>query len=160
MPWFFSYSEFGPDLIHRLLQKAPFCSLPATVANHYVTFRGKSRKYGGGYSTMEPKKGTRVFGAAHLVTTEELNQISRYYRDHYTIKTVPIILGVTQDKFSATTFIYNKEDEIAAPSDDLSKEIIKNLKFFWGQGDGKTPTLEDFGIMVEMSAAKPVKVKK
>lgn len=160
MPWFFSYSEFGPEAIHKLLQKAPFCSLPATVANHHVTFRGKSRKWSGGFPTMEPKKGCRVFGAAHLITSEELELIGRYYRDHYKTKITPIVIGVTQDKFPATTFVYAKEDEVSSPSDDLSKEIIKNLKFFWGQDSGKTPTLEDFGIMVELSSSKLSKVKK
>jgi len=160
MPWFFSYAEFQPEAIQKLLQKAPFCSLPAIVANHHVTFRGKSRKWAGGFSTMEPKKGCRTFGAAHLITAEELDLIGRYYRDHYKIKILPIIIGVTQDKFSATTFVYAKEDEVSFPSDDLSKEIIKNLKFFWGQDNGKTPTLEDFGIMVELSTPKPTKVKK
>lgn len=109
---------------------------------------------------MEPKKGCRVFGAAHLITAEELELIGRYYRDHYKLKITPIVIGVTQDKFPATTFIYAKEDEISSPSDDLSKEIIKNLKFFWGRDLGGTPTLEDFGIMVELSTPKPAKVKK
>jgi hypothetical protein len=160
MPWIFCYAELGPESIQKMLQKAPFCSLPAVVAGQHVTFRGKSRKWNGGFSTMEPKKGCRVFGAAHLITAEELAVISRYYRDHYKEKSISIIIGVTQDKFNATTFVYGKEDEISSPSDDLSKEIIKNLKFFWGQDNGKTPTLEDFGIMVELSTPKPAKVKK
>lgn len=160
MPWFFSYAEFGPEAIHKLLQKAPFCSLPAIVANHHVTFRGKSRKWSGGFPTIEAKKGCRVFGAAHLITADELELVARYYRDHYKVKMVPIVIGVTQDKFSATTFVYAKEDEVSPPSGDLSKEIIKNLKFFWGQDNGKTPSLEDFGIMVELSMPKPAKVKK
>ena len=42
----------------------------------------------------------------------------------------------------------------------VGKEIIKNLKFFWGQDSGKTPTLEDFGIMPELAVVKGSKVKK
>lgn len=159
MPWFFSYAEFGPEKIHKLLQKAPFCSLPAVVANHQVTFRGKSRKWGGGFPTMEPKKGSRVFGAAHLISDDELALIERFYREHYKAKPTSIVVSVTQDKFPAVSFVYAKDDEISAPSDDLSKEIIKNLKFFWGQDDGKTPSLEDFGILPE-TAVKGAKVKK
>lgn len=160
MPWFFSYAEFGAEAITKLLQRAPFCSLPAMVANHQVTFRGKSRKWSGGFSNMEPKKGSRVFGAAHLITAEELELISRYYRDNYKVKELSIVIGVTQDKFLATTFVYAKEDEIASPSDDLSKEIIKHLKYFWGQDNGKVPTLEDFGIAVEVLPKRAVKIKK
>ncbi|RJR10580.1 hypothetical protein C4588_02990 [Candidatus Parcubacteria bacterium] len=159
MPWFFSYAEFGPEGLSKLLQKAPFCSLPAVVANHQVIFRGKSRKWGGGHSTIEPKKGNRVFGAAHLITSEELELITRYYRDAYKAKVLPIIISVTQDKFSAVTFVFAKDEEITSPSDDSSKEIIKNLKFFWGQDSGKAPTLEDFGIAAEISP-KLTKVKK
>lgn len=160
MPWFLSYAEFGPESIHKLLQRAPFCSLPATVAGYQVIFRGKSRKWSGGFSTIEQKKGNRVFGAAHLITPEELDLISRFYKEHYKLKTVPITIGVTQDKFNAETFVYSKEDDVSLPSDDLTKEIIKNLKFFWGQDNGKVPTLEDFGIAVDLSSKKVVKVKK
>jgi len=160
LPWFFSYAEFGPEAIHKALQRAPFCSLPATVANNQVVFRGKSRKWSAGFSSMEPKKGARTFGAAHLITAEELALISRYYKDNYKEKVVPIVIGVTQDKFLATTFVYAKDDELSSPSDDLSKEIIKNLKFFWGQDNGKTPSLEDFGIMVELVKTKPIKARK
>lgn len=160
MPWFFSYAEFGPEAIHKMLQKAPFCSLPAVVANHQVTFRGRSRKWGGGFPTLDSRKGCRVFGAAHLLTTDELARIEKFYKEFYKTKAVTILLDVTQDKFPATTFVLNADEPVMAPSDDLTKEIIKNLKFFWGQDNGKTPTLEDFGIMPELGTKTLKKVKK
>ena len=159
MPWYFSFAEFGPDAINSLLKKAPFCSLPATLSNYEVAFKGKSRKWGGALATLEGKKGNTVFGALHLVTPDELALITRYHRENYQAKQVNVNVSVTHDKFPAVTFMYAKEDVDGFPSEDYVKEIIRNLKFFWGQDDGKTPALEDFGIMIEYKAKKQPKVK-
>jgi len=160
MPWVFSYAEFGPQALEGLLKKAPFCSLPATLANHHVVFRGKSRKWNGATASVEAKKGSTVFGAIHLVTSDELKLITRYYKDSYSAKQIAATLSPTGDKVQATVFVMSQEQVVGSPSDDYSKAIIKNLRFFWGQDDGKTPTLEDFGIQTLTSAVKRASIKK
>jgi len=148
MPWIFSYAEFGPGIVEKTLSKAPLVSLPASLENHTVVFKGKSRKWGGGVADIERKKGKIVYGSILLVTPEEVKLVDRYYQ-LYERKLMPIYLDATRDKFKAQAYVLKKEADYSAPSDDYCKSIVKHLRFFWG---GKT--LEDYGISKEPAEKK------
>jgi hypothetical protein len=145
MPWIFSYADLGPTTITNVLPNAPFCALPATLENHKVLFRGKSRKWGGGLATAERKKGRTAYGSIYLVSESELKLIDRHYK-MYERSPAKINVAATGDVFKAFTYLL-KSGEEASPSEEYCKAIGKHLKFFWGQS-GKKLNLSDFGISV------------
>jgi len=148
MPWIFSYAEFGPGIVEKTLSKAPLVSLPASLENHRIVFKGKSRKWGGGVAEIERKKGKVVYGSALLVTPEEVKLIDRYYQ-LYERKPVQIYVDATRDKFKAHTYYLKRKADYSQPSDDYCKAIVKHLRFFWG---GKK--IEEYGISTELPPAK------
>lgn len=145
MPWFFSYSDLGPQEVTALLGKAPLCMVPASLSGSYISFKGKSRKWGGAVASLEKSRKGFVYGSALLLPPEDLDLIQTYYKGMEP-RYVPIFIDATQDKIKAITFVAADSDAPGSPSDDYVKAILKHLKFFWGQSGGKKPTLEDFGI--------------
>lgn len=145
MPWFFSYSDLGPQEVTALLDKAPLCLLPASLTGFRVSFRGKSRKWGGAIASLERSRKNIVYGSALLLPPEDLEVIQNYYKG-MAARLVPIFVDASQDKIKAITFVSAETEPPGLPSDDYVKAIVKHLKFFWGQSGGKKPTLEDFGI--------------
>lgn len=154
MPWMFSYAEFGPGIVEKTLSKAPLVSLPASLENHRVVFKGKSRKWGGGVAEIERKKGKIVYGSAILITPEEIKLIDRYYQ-LYERKQIQIYVDATRDKFKAHTYFLKKTGDYSQPSDEYCKALIKHLRFFWG---GKK--LEDYSIVREPGPPKKASTKK
>lgn len=166
MPWIFSYADLGPANITSVLPSAPFVALPATLENHRILFKGKSRKWGGGLATAERKKGAVTYGSVYLVPESEVKLIDRYYKVYEKVA-MKVSVAATGDQFKAYTYVLKKGDE-TAPSDEYCKALAKHLKFFWGQG-GKKLNLADFGITTTPAppkakpkakeAAKPTKAK-
>jgi len=148
MPWIFSYAEFGPGIVEKTLSKAPLVSLPASIENHRVVFKGKSRKWGGGVANIERKKGKLVYGSALLITADEVKLIDRYYQ-LYERKPFTIYIDATRDKFKGHVYLLKKDGDYTVPSNEYSKAVVKHLRFFWG---GKN--LEDYGISTEIPATK------
>jgi len=157
MPWIFSYAELGPQQIEELLGHAPFCSLPASIPNFKITFKGKSRKWASPVATLDRNKGNWVYGSALLVSADEIPKFDRYYQNYLQIE-VPVLIDATKDKIKALTYILDKEATPGQPSDDYTKAMLKHLKFFWGQGGNAVLNLENFGII--SSAEVPKKEKK
>ncbi len=156
MPWIFTYSDLGPQVIETLLEQAPFCSLPATLPNHKVVFKGRSRKWGGAIATLEKARKSWVYGSALLLPPEEIRLIDKYY-SAYEEKEFTIFLDATKDKVKAKTYILKSSLPYGQPSEDYIKTILKHLKFFWGQtGSGKV-SLTQFNIDAELP---PEKLKK
>jgi len=159
MPWIFSYAELGPHNIKDVIGKVPFCSLPASLPKHKVTFKGKSRKWGGAVATLEKARGGMVYGSALLVPPADIKILDRCYQ-FYERKQISILVEATQDKVKAFVYIITKEAPYGNPSSDYTKNMVKHLKFFWGQNDKKNLKLGDFGITVsEVAKTKVVKNK-
>ena len=159
MPWIFSYAELGPHNIKDLLGNVPHCSLSASLAKYKVSFKGKSRKWGGALATLEKARGGLVYGSALYVSPADIKILDRCYQ-FYDRKQVPIFIEATQDKVKAHTYIITKDVSYGAPSQDYIKNMTKHLKFFWGQNDKKNLSLEDFGITIaEVATTKVVKAK-
>jgi len=153
MPWIFNYAELGPPQLTEVLGKSPFCMLPASLANYSLTFKGRSRKWGGGIATLDKTRGGYVYGSAALVGTDDLAVLDRYFRN-FDRKAVPMFLDATQEKVKAVIY-FSKASKYGKPSDDYLKEVLKHLKFFWGQGR-RNLSLNDFGVATE----KQVKAEK
>jgi hypothetical protein len=148
MPWVFSYSDLGPQILEKVLNRAPFCALPATLPRYKVVFKGRSRKWGGALATLEKSSKSFVYGSALLLPVEELKLIDRYYQSFEQVQ-VPIFIDATQDKVKAYAYV-KKANDYGVPSQDYITAITKHLKFFWGQGGGRSPSLEDFGISIDV----------
>ena len=163
MPWIFNYAELGPQNIESLLNHAPFVSLPASTPNSKIAFKGKSRKWTGALATLEKSKGNWVYGSALLLPEDELAIFDKYHQNYNRIN-LPILIDATKDRVQAVSYILDPSAPAGQPSEDYVKEILKHLKFFWGQGDSKTLSLENFGISttptVSTSPLAPTKVKK
>lgn len=148
MPWVFSYSDLAPNIVEGLLERAPFCSLPASLPNFKISFKGRSRKWGGALATLEKSRKSWVYGSALFVTPEELQILDKYY-SAFGSKELNILIEATKDKVKAHTYILNPSLPYGEPSEEYIKAILKHLKFFWGQpGTGKM-TLEKFGISLD-----------
>lgn len=154
MPWIFNYGELGPQQLVSVLGKAPFATLPATLPKYKVSFKGKSRKWGGATATVEKARKSLVYGTALLVTPEDIKILDRYYKGSEKV-TLPIFIDATQDKVKAETYILGASN-YGVPSQDYTKAMLKHLKFFWGQGQ-KGLSLADFGISTELPEEKPAK---
>ena len=93
----------------------------------------------------------------------DIKLLDRAYQS-YERKQIPIFIDATQDKVKASVYVITKNAPYAEPSQDYVKNIIKHLKFFWGQDGKKSMGLEDFGITIpalaEVEVIKPVKKKK
>jgi len=166
MPWIFNYAELGPQNIESLLNHAPFVSLPASTPNSKMVFKGKSRKWTGSLATLEKSKGNWVYGSALLLPEDELPIFDKYHQNYNRIN-LPILIDATKDKVQAISYILDPNSPVGQPSEDYIKEILKHLKFFWGQGDSKTLSLENFGITTTpaistspLTIPAPAKVKK
>jgi hypothetical protein len=145
MPWIFTYSDLGPQVVEKLLGRAPFCSLPASLPNYKVVFKGRSRKWGGALATLEKTRKSWVYGSALLLTPGEMKTITKYY-SAFEPKDLTVRLDATEDKIKARTFFLKTTLPYADPSEDYTKAILKHLKFFWGQtGSGKMG-LSNFNI--------------
>ena len=153
MPWIFSYCDFGPDEIKGVLPCAPFCSLAATLDGHTISFKGKSRKWGGALATVDKKRGRKVYGSAHLIPVSEVSLIDKYYKA-YDKKLLPISISATGDTYKAYVYFLAKDAPFAKPSDDYTKVMLRHLRFFWSQ-PGQKPSFNEFGISIE-----PPEVKK
>lgn len=147
MAWIFSYAELGPQQIEELMGHAPFCALPASSPNFKVKFKGKSRKWGGAIASLDRCKGNWVYGSALLVSLNEVAKFDRYFQNQLKVE-IPILIDATKDKVKAITYVSEKAEPLGQPSDDYIKVLLKHLKFFWGQGDNATLTLENFGILI------------
>lgn len=156
MPWFFSYSDLGPQEVTTLLGKTPLCMLPATLAGYQISFKGKSRKWGGAVASLERSRKNFVYGSALLVPPDDLAVIENYYKGMKT-ELVPVFIDACQDKIKAVVCI-STEGDYGLPSDEYIKALLKHLKFFWGQSGGKKPSLEDFGISLTPDS-KPKKAE-
>ena len=156
MPWIFNYSELGPPQLTEVLGKSPFCMLPASLANYSLSFKGRSRKWGGGVASLDKVRGGYVYGSAALVGADDLVLLDRYFRN-FERKSVPMFLDATQEKIKAIVY-FSKASKYGKPSEDYLKEVLKHLKFFWGQGK-RNLSLNDFGVTSE-NQAKPEKTKK
>ena len=159
MPWIFNYAELGPPQLTEVLGKSPFCMLPASLANYSLSFKGRSRKWGGGVASLDKTRGGYVYGSAALVGTDDLTLLDRYFRN-FERKAVPMFLDATQEKIKAIVY-FSKASKYGKPSEDYLKEVLKHLKFFWGQGK-RNLSLNDFGVTSENLAKteKPEKPKK
>ena len=158
MPWIFTYSDLGPQVIEGLFERAPFCSLPASLPNYKVAFKGRSRKWGGALATLDKARKSWVYGSALLLPPEEMRIIDKYY-GAYEGKEVTIFLDATKDKVKAKTYFLKTALPYGQPSEDYIKAIMKHLKFFWGQtGSGKM-TLENFNIALETPPEKKTRKK-
>jgi len=159
MPWIFSYAELGPHNLKDVIGHVPHCSLSASLAKYKVSFKGKSRKWGGAVATLEKARNGIVYGSAWYVSPAEIKLLDRCYQ-FYDRKLVPIYIEATQDKVKAHAYIITKDASYGAPSQDYVKNMVKHLKFFWSQNDKKNLSLEDFGITIEeVAKTKVVKVK-
>jgi len=145
MPWIFSYADLNPQILQDVLGKAPFCTLPASLVNNKVSFKGKSRKWRGAVATLDKAKKKIVYGSALLLPPEELRLLDRYYR-MYQRKISTIYINATGDKVKAYIYVLPSDAKEGLPSSDYIKAVVKHLKFFWGTGDKKNLSLEDFGI--------------
>jgi len=132
MPWVFIYSDLGPAALGAVLPQAPFVSLPASLPKYKISFKGKSRKWGGSLATLEKKSKAWVYGSIHLLPPEEIKKIDKYYSYFEKIQ-IPIFIDATQDKVKAQTYIIKGDAPYGAPSDEYIKAMLKHLKFFWGQ---------------------------
>lgn len=159
MPWIFSYAELGPHNIKDVIGKVPFTSLSASLPKYKVVFKGKSRKWGGALATIEKARRGLVYGSALFVSPADIKILDRCYQ-FYDRKQISIFIEATQDKVKAYTYIISTNAPYGAPSQDYIKNIVKHLKFFWGQNDKKNLSLEDFGITTaEVATTKVVKAK-
>jgi len=155
MPWIFCYAELGPQALEKMLPSAPFCALPATAEGYQVVFKGKNRAWGGGVATLEKKRGQVVYGSVYLVPEAEVKHFDKYHKTYDKVG-IKVNVAATGDEFKVITYVI-KQGETSAPSGEYSKEILKHLKFFWGQGK-KGLSLADFGIAAEEAApATPTK---
>lgn len=157
MPWIFNYGELGPQQLVSVLGKAPFCTLPATLPNYKVSFKGRSRKWGGATATVEKARKSFVYGTALLVTPDDVKILDRYYKGSEKV-TLPIFIDATQDKVKADAYVLSASN-YGVPSQDYTKAMFKHLKFFWGQGQ-KGLSLTDFGISTEVPQPKAPKKPK
>tara|TARA_B100000614_G_C14504253_1_gene475922 strand:+ start:400 stop:966 length:567 start_codon:yes stop_codon:yes gene_type:complete len=153
MPWVFTYSDLSPQALTALLNKAPFCSLPASLPNYKISFKGRSRKWGGAIATLERAKSSWVYGSAILLPPDDIRVIDKYY-SAYETKDIKLFLDATQDKIKAKTYILDKALPYGMPSDDYTKAMLKHLKFFWGQSGTGKMSLDKFGITVEPPVSK------
>ena len=149
MPWVFIYSDFGPQIIKKALSRAPFCSLPASLVGFKVTFRGKSRKWGGAVATLEKARGNFVYGSILLLPPDDIKVVDRYHNLYEKI-TVPVFIDATQDKVKAQTYVLKASSKYGEPSDEYVSAMLKHLKFFWGQSGGRSVSLTDFGISTDI----------
>ena len=153
MPWVFTYSDLSPQALTALLNKAPFCSLPASLPNYTITSNGRCRKWGGAIASIERSKNSWVYGSAILLPPDDIRVIDKYYAAYQT-KDIKLFLDATQDKIKAKTYLLDKSLPYGTPSDDYTKAMLKHLKFFWGQpGSGKM-SLDKFGITIEEPPTK------
>jgi len=152
MPWIFSYSDLGPQILGKVLNRAPFCALPATLSGYKVVFKGRSRKWGGALATLDRSSKSFVYGSILLLPQDELKLIDRYYQSFERIQ-LSVFIDATQDKVKAYAYI-KKANDYGSPSQEYTSAITKHLKFFWGQGGGRSPSLEDFGISTEIPIVK------
>jgi len=160
MPWIFSYAELGPHLIKNLLDKVPFCSLPASLPKYKVVFKGKSRKWGGAIATLEKSRKNLVYGSALLVPPEDFKMLDKTFQS-YERKLIPIFIEATQDKVKAHVYLLKKDAPYNKPSQEYTKNIVKHLRFFWGQSNKKSLSLEDFGITLpEMAETQHIPANK
>jgi hypothetical protein len=160
MPWIFSYSDFGPQIIKKVLDRAPFCSLPASLSGYKVSFKGSSRKWGGALATLEKERKSFVYGSILLLPLEDIKVIDKYYR-LYEKLLVPIFIDATQDKVKAHVYVLKSATaKYGKPSDEYTSAIVKHLKFFWGQSSGRSVSLSDFGISTEIPEVKEIKKPK
>ena len=159
MPWIFTYSDLGPQIIEGLLERAPFCSLPASLPNYKVAFKGRSRKWGGALATLDKTRKSWVYGSALLLPPEDIRLIDKYY-SAYESKDTTIFIDATKDKVKAKTYFLKTSLPYGQPSEDYVKAILKHLKFFWGQtGSGKM-TLSNFNITTDAPPEKKTRAKK
>ena len=157
MPWVFLYSDLEPAALATTLGRAPFVSLPASLPKYQISFKGKSRKWGGGLATLEKKSKAWVYGSIHLLPPEDIKKLDSYY-SYFKKIVVPILIDATQDKVKAETYII-KDATYADPSDEYIKAMLKHLKFFWGQEGAGKPSLETFGISAEAPKQKRKKLE-
>ncbi len=157
MPWVFIYSDLGPAALGSVLPQAPFVSLPASLPKYKISFKGKSRKWGGAVATLEKKNKAWVYGSIHLLPPAEITKIDKYYSYFEKIQ-VPIFIDATQDKVKAHTYIIKEDAPYGTPSDEYIKAMLKHLKFFWGQAGSGKSKLETFGISA--SIPEPKKTRK
>jgi hypothetical protein len=153
MPWVFTYSDLSPQALTALLGKAPFCSLPASLPNYKITFKGRSRKWGGAIASLERAKNSWVYGSAILLPPDDIRVIDKYY-SAYETKDIKLFLDATQDKIKARTYLLDKSLPYGIPSDDYAKAMLKHLKFFWGQAGSGKMSLDKFGISIEPPVSK------
>lgn len=157
MPWVFTYSDLSPQLLETILERAPFCSLPASLPNYKISFRGRSRKWGGALATLDKGRKSWVYGSALLLPPEDIRLIDKYHHGYET-KEVTVFLDATKDKIKAKTYMLKSSIPFGQPSEEYIKAILKHLKFFWGQtGSGKI-SLENFGITIA-TTDEPEKAK-
>jgi len=159
MPWVFIYSDLGPAALGSVLPQAPFVSLPASLPKYKISFKGKSRKWGGAVATLERKSKAWVYGSIHLLPPAEIKKIDKYYSYFEKIQ-VPIFIDATQDKVKAQTYIMKGDIPYGDPSDEYVKAMLKHLKFFWGQEGAGKPKLETFGISTEPPPLKKTRKTK
>jgi hypothetical protein len=159
MPWIFTYSDLSPQVIEGLFERAPFCSLPASLPNFKVSFKGRSRKWGGALATLDKARKSWVYGSALLLPPDEIRILDKYY-SAYEGKDVTIFLDATKDKVKAKTYLLKTTLPYGQPSEEYIKAILKHLKFFWGQtGSGKM-TLTNFNINIETDTPSEKKTRK
>lgn len=85
------------------------------------------------------------------------------YHQTYNRITLPVLIDATKDKVQAISYVLDSDLPFGTPSDDYTKEMLKHLKFFWGQGDNKTLGLDNFGISTVLEVSIPeskIKTKK
>lgn len=148
MPWVFLYADTEPRVLEEILSRAPLCSVPASLPKFRITFRGKSRKWGGAVATIEKDRKSWVYGSAHFVTPDEIKLLDKHYA-YYEKAVLPVFIDVTQDKIKAHSYVLKQETPAGSPSEEYTKTMLKHLKFFWGQEKGGKMTLENFGISTE-----------
>ncbi len=76
MPLVFSHGSNGPDHLARLFGVDPMLvragSTPAIAHGYLQRFVGVSTRWGGGVSTMVPRRGGRVLGTLTLVSDDQV----------------------------------------------------------------------------------------
>jgi hypothetical protein len=148
MPWVFLYADTEPRVLEEVLTRAPLCSVPASLPKFRITFRGKSRKWGGAVATVEKDRKSWVYGSAHFVTPDEIKLLDKHY-SYYEKTVLPVFIDITQDKIKAHSYILKPDSLAGNPSEEYTKMMLKHLKFFWGQEKGGKMTLDNFGISTD-----------
>lgn len=131
MPWLFTYSEVSPMAISTFLRKEKLlCVLPASLPDHRLVFKGRSRRWGGAIASVEKSPSSIVYGSALLLAPEDILLLRKEFAA-YRKKVSKIILEITGDSVPAVMYVLDPNSEEAKPSEPYKTAILRHLRCFW-----------------------------